>query len=353
MALAANALAARAFRTLTTARMSASSASPRRSAAGGLVAVVYVSEGKSQGVVDALETVARDVCATHGAQVVNVFRDVEYNRTGFTLGARVPPSASIDDAHPTTVEPLRSVAVALAERAMSLVDLRSHAAAHPRCGVVDHISCHAIGGADESLAAALARGIGERVGTLGVPALLYGSASATRVTLADLRRRHGYFRETGGTGAWSGAHVMEGGDVDADYGPRVVPPAAGVVMLGSTPWVCNYNVPVVARGTDGDAVSPAEAVSAARRLGRKVSERGGGLPGVQAMALPHGEDELGPVVEIACNLLNADAAGPEAVQAEVERMCREDAEGVGGVTWDVRKGYVTNLTPEELLERLV
>ena len=57
----------------------------------GLVAVVYVSEGKSQGVVDALETVARDVCATHGAQVVNVFRDVEYNRTGFTLGARVPP----------------------------------------------------------------------------------------------------------------------------------------------------------------------------------------------------------------------------------------------------------------------
>ena len=74
---------------------------------------------------------------------------------------------------------------------------------------------------------------------------------------------------------------------------------------------------------------------------------------MQAMALPHGEDELGPVVEIACNLLNADAAGPEAVQAEVERMCREDAEGVGGVTWDVRKGYVTNLTPEELLERLV
>ena len=205
----------------------------------GLVAVVYVSEGKSQGVVDALETVARDVCATHGAQVVNVFRDVEYNRTGFTLGARVPPSASIDDAHPTTVEPLRSVAVALAERAWSLVDLRSHAAAHPRCGVVDHISCHAIGEVDESLAAALARGIGERVGTLGVPALLYGSASATRVTLADLRRRHGYFRETGGTGAWSGAHVMEGGDVDADYGPRVVPPAAGVVMLGSTPWVCS------------------------------------------------------------------------------------------------------------------
>ena len=182
MALAANALAARAFRTLTTARMSASSAPPRRSAAGGLVAVVYVSEGKSQGVVDALETVARDVCATHGAQVVNVFRDVEYNRTGFTLGARVPPSASIDDAHPTTVEPLRSVAVALAERALSLVDLRSHAAAHPRCGVVDHISCHAIGEVDESLAAALARGIGERVGTFGVPALLYGSASARRAS---------------------------------------------------------------------------------------------------------------------------------------------------------------------------
>ena len=51
---------------------------------------------------------------------------------------------------------------------------------------------------------------------------------------------------------------------------------------------------------------------------------------MQAMALPHGEDELGPVVEIACNLLNADAAGPEAVQAEVERKVGKTPRGRRG-----------------------
>ena len=70
-----------------------SSAAPRgkasRAAGGGLVAVVYVSEGKDASVVDALESTAERACATHGARVVNVFRDVEYNRTGFTLGVRV------------------------------------------------------------------------------------------------------------------------------------------------------------------------------------------------------------------------------------------------------------------------
>ena len=99
-----------------------------RAAGGGLVAVVYVSEGKDASVVDALESTAERACATHGARVVNVFRDVEYNRTGFTLGVRV-------GAEGDAAEPLGAAATALAERALSLVDLRDHAATHPRCGV--------------------------------------------------------------------------------------------------------------------------------------------------------------------------------------------------------------------------
>jgi len=337
--------------------MRASTTAARAGKAGGLVAVVYVSEGKTEKIVDTLESTAQEACESHGAKVVNVFRDVEYNRTGFTLGISVPSSSSSpsDGNEPAVVEPLRRVALALTERAMDLVDLRAHAATHPRCGVVDHISCHAVGDAPESIATTLARGLGAHIGsTLGVPVLLYGNASPARAKLADLRRKLGYFRETGvGAGAWAGAHVVDGGRVDADFGPTDIPPERGVVMLGATPWVCNYNVPVVVAGK---APPPGtDPIVAARRLARAVSERGGGLRSVQAMALPHGEDQAGAaVMEIACNLLDADAVGPEAVQAEVERLCGAGAGGGIGEGWDfdVREGYVTNLTPEDILHVL-
>ena len=74
---------------------------------------------------------------------------------------------------------------------------------------------------------------------------------------------------------------------------------------------------------------------------------------MQAMALPHGEDERGGVVvEIACNLLDETRSRPDAVQAEIARLCAEENEGDSAFRWDVRDGYVTNLTPETILERL-
>ena len=90
--MAASALATRAIRGLAKMRMSTSSAAARgkaTKAAGGCVAVVYISEGKDAVVMDELESTAERACAKHGARVVNVFRDVEYNRTGFTLGVRL------------------------------------------------------------------------------------------------------------------------------------------------------------------------------------------------------------------------------------------------------------------------
>lgn len=89
----------------------------------------------------------------------------------------------------------------------------------PWCGVVDHISCHALGEADGTLAAKLAQGLGAGIGDeLNVPVLLYGLASPAGNQLADLRRKNGYFKETAKAGGWVGAHEVEGGCVQADYG---------------------------------------------------------------------------------------------------------------------------------------
>jgi hypothetical protein len=68
------------------------------------------------------------------------------------------------------------------------------------------------------------------------------------------------------------------------------------------------------------------------------------------MALTHGGDRTGSTIEVACNLLDPSTCGPDAVQAEVERLFGENGDGV---EWTVKHGYVTNLTPEGMLEQLV
>jgi glutamate formiminotransferase len=59
-----------------------------------------------------------------------------------------------------------------------------------------------------------------------------------------------------------------------DAGPASAAAASGIITIGAAPWVVNYNVPV-----KGNSLQAAKAVA------REVSERGGGLPGVEVRAL--------------------------------------------------------------------
>ena len=70
-----------------------------------------------------------------------------------------------------------------------------------------------------------------------------------------------------------------------DLGPAEVDPRSGVALIGAVPWVTNYNVAL--RSCD---------MAAARGIARSLSERGGGIAGVQAMALPHGQGESFQVI---------------------------------------------------------
>lgn len=65
-----------------------------------------------------------------------------------------------------------------------------------------------------------------------------------------------------------------------DFGPLAVNPASGVVLVGATPWVTNYNISL-------ETTDMASAIA----IARTVSERTGGLPNVQAMALRHEDSE--------------------------------------------------------------
>lgn len=160
--------------------------------------------------------------------------------------------------------------------------------------------------------------------------------------------------------------------------------------MGSTDaWVVNLNAPFVA--------STPQHVAAAKRVARRVSERGGGLKGVQAMALEKrvkggDEEQVAPVlftgdyvaaesggvvrdkvvvvasggggnkgnddasgantpqttkttiIEVACNLISPEARA-ELVAREIERLAREEGLEPAGAA------YRIGAAPEELVER--
>lgn len=298
-----------------------------------LAAVVYVSEGRRANVLDAIERVARAASSTNRVALVNVFRDEDYNRTGFTLAG-------------DRVDAVSRVALAVAARSLELIDFTAHDATHPRLGVVDHVSCHELAGAREA-GAALARSIGRGLGEdLGVPVKLYGDAASDNVGLDEIRRRSGYF--TGAKeGRWTGE--LTPGDARGfafDFGPSEIPARVGFGCVGAVPWVCNYNVPLAFEfGAEVDAEERMRrAMSFGRAAARRVSTRGGGLPHVQSMALPHGNR-----VEVACNLLDTTVTSTADVQRETESAVTSmNARDYLVDAVRVERGYVTNQTPESI-----
>lgn len=263
---------------------------------------VYISEGRNLAVLQKLKEVAQ---AQQRAACLQSFSDEPYNRTSFTLAARLPGQ-------------LANAAVSLAREALQLVNLGEQTASHPRVGTVDHISCHPFS-SDAPLAAAdeTAQLIGEQLGqSPGLPVFLYGTAHSHARQLPRLRRELGYFSGTK-AGEWSGWGSSVAGSlkIAPDFGPDQARPQHGVSLVGSGLWVTNFNILLLTRE-----------LRRAQQISTVLSERGGGLPGVQAMALPHQDG-----IEVACNLVSSGQKqpDPEEVRARVTQLASEQSIPVG------------------------
>ncbi|KAL6136780.1 hypothetical protein ACLB2K_062075 [Fragaria x ananassa] len=282
---------------------------------------VYISESRNK---LALESIERAAKRFSKAPIVNKFEDETYNRVGYTLVSKLAPEPSGDP------YPLRMAVLAMVKAAFETIDLELHCGSHPRLGVVDHICFHPLLDASLEQMAGVANSLAEVVGSsLQVPTFLYGAAHEERRTLDSIRRELGYFKPNSSGEQWVGGPISEYLALKPDKGPPQVTQEKGVIVIGATRWVDNYNVPV--HSTD---------IAAVRRISKRVSGRGGGLPSVQAMALAHGES----VTEVACNLLEPQEVGGDRVQLEVERLAKEEGLTVG-------KGYFTDLYQEKLIER--
>jgi glutamate formiminotransferase len=211
-----------------------------------LEAVPNFSEGRNRETIDALG----GVLSRH-ARLLDLHVDVDHNRSVFTLAG----------SSQELVEALLAGIACARER----IDLRAHQGAHPCVGAADVVPIVGVRAEDMRRAHEAALDLARRVGKeLGLPVFLYG----------DEGRGPAFFRRGG---AAELQRRIDAGEVVPDFGPRVLDPSAGAVLVGARRPLIAFNVNLQ---TDD--------LEVAREIAAVVRESGGGFPGVRALgfALP-------------------------------------------------------------------
>jgi glutamate formiminotransferase/formiminotetrahydrofolate cyclodeaminase len=180
--------------------------------------VPNISEGRRADVVDA---VAKAAAAVPGVTLLNVDPGAETNRTVITFVGE--PEAVVEGAFRLTA------------RALELIDMTAHRGAHPRIGAVDVVPFVPVAGVTMDDCVALARRLGERVGTeLGVPIFLYEYAASrpSRRNLAEIR-----------AGEYEGlADKLRDPQWQPDFGPARFVPRSGASVIGARKFLVAFNV---------------------------------------------------------------------------------------------------------------
>lgn len=208
------------------------------------------SEGRRQ---DVIKRILAAVGQVAGAQVLDTQSDEDHNRSVVTIVGG--PQAVLEAAF-----------LGIAQAA-ELVDMNHHRGEHPRMGATDVVPFVPIQGIDMKNCVALARQLGERVGTeLGIPVYLYEAAATRpeRQNLAAVRQ-----------GEYEGLkeEIATNPDRLPDFGPAVMG-SAGATAIGARPPLIAFNVFL-----NTDDVRPAKAIAKA------VRHSSGGLRFVKALGL--------------------------------------------------------------------
>jgi glutamate formiminotransferase len=263
------------------------------------------SEGRRQPVIDALAATVRGVPAV---RLLDVQSDPDHNRSVLTFLGEP--------------EDVLWAAMAAIRKATELIDMEQHSGSHPRLGATDVVPFVPVSGATLELCVGLARRLGERVAAeLGVPVYLYGAAATRpeRTLVADIRR-----------GQYEGLkQEISLPERLPDFGAPTLHPTAGAIVIGARPPMVAYNV----------YLSSAD-LALAKSIAKRVRERSGGLPRVQAIGL----EVKGGETQVSMNLLDTTKTSIWQAFAEVRRLAEAAgarvtrSEVVGLVTMDALVG---------------
>ncbi|HXF95397.1 MAG TPA: glutamate formimidoyltransferase, partial [Gemmatimonadales bacterium] len=225
------------------------------------------SEGRDPAVLDALRAA---ITSVPGTRLLDVQADASHHRSVFTFVA--PPEAALEAA-------FRAIRVA-----RDRIDLTAHRGEHPRMGAADVVPFIPVRAVTMDDCVALARRLGERVGSeLEIPVFLYARAATRpdRERLPDIRK-----------GEFEGLRDRIGVDpaADPDFGPRRIHPTAGAIAIGARPFLVAYNIYL-----------DTPDVGIAKDIAKKIRTSSGGLPAVQASGF-----EVGGRAQVSMNLLDVD-----------------------------------------------
>src|SRR5205809_5402257 len=225
-----------------------------------------VSEGRRQDVVAAMADAVRRAT---GVRLLDFSSDPSHNRSVFTL---VGDAAGVERA-----------VMALFERAVADIDLRTHKGEHPRLGAVDVVPFVPIEGATMADCVALARKAGAAIADrFHVPVYLYEDASdnPARKNLEDIRR-----------GEFEGlAAKMASRDWAPDFGPAAPHATAGASVVGARMPLIAYNINLATDRLD-----------VAKKIAAAIRQSSGGFRYVKAAGVKL--DDRG-IVQVSMNLTN-------------------------------------------------
>ena len=244
-----------------------------------------VSEGRRPDVVSSMADAIRSVA---GVRLLDFSSDASHNRSVFTL---VGDAAGVEQA-----------VLALFERAVAAIDLRTHTGEHPRLGAVDVVPFVPIEGVTMAECVALAKKVGASVAErFKVPVYLYEEASANpaRKNLEDIRR-----------GEFEGlAAKMATEGWAPDYGPAVPHASAGASVIGARMPLIAYNINLATDRLD-----------VAKKIAAAIRHSSGGFRYVKAAGFKL--EERG-IVQVSMNLTNYEKTPIfrvfEVVKREAER----------------------------------
>ncbi|HET8929780.1 MAG TPA: hypothetical protein VFN21_03885 [Acidimicrobiales bacterium] len=226
-----------------------------------LECVVNISEGRNP-------SVLAELARSCGDDLLDVHRDPHHHRAVFSLIGTDAPRR-------------------LARRAIDLVDLRTHAGAHPRIGVVDVVPFVPLRTSTMADAVTARDAFSSWMGDeLGVPCFRYGTGR----TLPEVRR-----------GAFT--------TLTPDAGPAEPHPTAGACAVGARDVLIAYNVWVTAPD-----------LAAVRRVASALRS-----PTVRALGLA-----VGDRFQVSCNLIAPDVTGPAAVTEAVAGLGAQEDVVVAG-----------------------
>jgi glutamate formiminotransferase len=244
-----------------------------------------VSEGRRT---DVVAGIADRLRAIDGVRLLDVSSDASHNRSVFTLAG--------------DARGIEAAVMALFERAVAEIDLRTHRGEHPRLGAVDVVPFVPIEGVTMAECVALAKKVGAAVAErFGVPVYLYEEASENpaRKNLEDIRR-----------GEFEGlAAKMRSAGWAPDFGPAAPHPTAGASVIGARMALIAYNINLATDRLD-----------VAKKIAAAIRHSSGGYRFVKAAGFKL-EDR--GIVQVSMNLTNYEKTPIfrvfETVKREAER----------------------------------